>query len=149
MTTDTPNNMTRPNDGAPPTQGLAWQHLANGRTALVARLDKYMYEKDWPFVDVDAAKKAIFNATNIKTFDYIVYNASGPNLLMLVVTGRPTSAQVKLMKEWEHLFGEGFLTAFVFLAADIWQLVLLNDLQTPNPLAHVRLLDVCLKGNKQ
>ena len=148
MTTDTPNNTTRPNDGTTP-PCLVWQHLASGRAALVARLDKYMCEKDWPFVDVVRARRAIFNAADIKTFDYIVYNVSGPNLLLLVVTGRPTSAQVKLMKEWEHLFGEGFLAAFVFLAADTWQLVLLNDLQTPNPLAHARLLDVCLKGNRQ
>jgi len=148
MTTNTPNE-TRPDDGTPSPHGLAWQHLASGRAGLVAQLDKYMYEKDWPFVDVVRARRAIFNAADIKTFDYIVYNVSGPNLLLLVVTGRPTSAQVKLMKEWEHLFGEGFLAAFVFLAADTWQLVLLNDLQTPNPLAHARLLDVCLKGNRQ
>ena len=136
---------------APPVQSpppLKWNQLAQGRKALVAELEKHLREKGWPYVAVDEAKKAIFNASEIAAFDFLVYRTIGPNLLVLVVTRRPTPAQVQQMTEWEKVFGKDFLAAFVFQAAGDWRTLSLKDLESSNPLALAQSLDECLTDPK-
>jgi hypothetical protein len=130
---------------------LKWNQLAQGRKALVSELEKHLREKGWPYVAVDEAKKAIFNASEIASFDFLVYSTTGPNLLVLVVTRRPTPAQVQQMTEWEKVFGKDFLAAFTFQAAGEWRTLSLKDLESPNPLALASArggLDECLTDPK-
>jgi hypothetical protein len=130
----------------PPAQppSLKWNQLAQGRKALVSELEKHLREKGWPYMAVDEAKKAIFNASEIDAFDFLVYSTTGPNLLVLVVTRRPTPDQVEQMRQWEQIFGKDFLAAFTFQAAGEWRILSLKELEPPNPLALVQTLDECL-----
>ena len=120
---------------------LKWNELTQGRKALVADLEKHLRGKGWPYVAVDEAKKAIFTAGSVRAFDYLVYSNSGPNLLVLIVTRRPTADQVEQMRQWETIFGSDFRAAFTFRADGQWRLVSLKDLQTPDPLAHSRSME--------
>jgi hypothetical protein len=120
---------------------LKWNQLAQGRKALVSGLETHLREKGWPYVAVDEAKKAIFSGSNIASFDFLVYSTTGPNLLVLIITRRPTAAQVQQMTEWEKVFGKDFTAAFTFQAADQWRTLSLKDLANPDPLATAGSLD--------
>jgi hypothetical protein len=120
---------------------LKWNQLAQGRKALVSGLEAHLREKGWPYVAVDEAKKAIFSGSNIASFDFLVYSTTGPNLLVLIVTRRPSPAQVQQMTEWEKVFGKDFVAAFTFQAAGQWRTLSLKDLATPDPLATAGSLD--------
>jgi hypothetical protein len=131
-------------------RGLAWRQLEQGRKALTPRLETCLRDKGWPYVAVTEARKAIFGGSGIGTFDYLIYSSTGPNLLVLVVTRRPTAEQAEQMTEWEKIFGKDFEAAFVFQAAGQWRLVTMKDLETPNPLAQSALLvDRLEKHNEQ
>jgi len=123
---------------------LTWSGLTIGRATLVPAFEAYLRDKGWPYVRVDEAKKAIFNASQIKGFDFLVYSSSGPNLLVLIVSRRPTAAQVEQMREWEKVFGAGFQTAFTFQASGAWRTVSLQDLQAPDPLGQSRPVEECV-----
>jgi hypothetical protein len=118
-----------------PPSPLKWSHLAQGRKALMPALEKHLREKGWPYVAVDEAKKAIFNGSNIDAFDYLLYSSSGANLLVVIVTRRPTPAQVQQMTEWEKVFGKDFRAAFTFRVGEEWRTLSLTDLENKNPLA--------------
>ena len=66
-----------------------------------------------PYVAVDESKKAIFADSNIASFHFLVYEADGPNHLVLVVAGHPTPEQEETLQEWEKCFGKGFVGVFV------------------------------------
>jgi hypothetical protein len=119
---------------------MAWRQVAQGRKALTPRLETCLRDKGWPYVAVTEARKAIFGGSGIKTFDYLVYSTTGPNLLVLVVSRRPTADQAEQMREWEKIFGKDFEAAFVFQAAGQWRLFTLKDLEPQDPLAQSALL---------
>jgi hypothetical protein len=131
----------------PRRRGLAWRQLEQSRKALAPRLETCLRDKGWPYVSVTEARKAIFGGSDIKAFDYLIYSSTGPNLLVLLVTRRPTAEQVEQMTEWEKIFGKDFQAALVFQAAGQWRLIALKDLQTQDPLAQSRLLSDCLGPN--
>ena len=124
-----------------PPPPLKWNQLAQGRKALVSGLEAHLREKGWPYVAVDEAKKAIFSGSNIASFDFLVYSTTGPNLLVLIVTRRPTPAQVQQMTEWEKVFGKDFTVAFTFKVGADWRTLSLKDLANPDPLAAAGSLD--------
>lgn len=78
---------------------------------------------------VDEAKKAVFANVSIKSFDFLVYSDTGPNLLV-DVKGRKfpigpgkssrawenwvTREDVESLREWENIFGEEFRAVFAF-----------------------------------
>ena len=89
-----------------------------------------------PYVAVDEAKRALRGGrqaaargggTGLKNFDFVVYRDGGANLLVDVKgrkhagrTGRAmqnwvTRDDVKCLRQWAEVFGEGFAPAFVFL----------------------------------
>ena len=68
-----------------------------------------------PYVKVDEAKRALFalgRGGKLKTFDFIVYRESGPNLL--VMARRNSPAVRKNLQQWSEAFGEGFLPALAY-----------------------------------
>lgn len=97
-----------------------------------AAFESYLQAKGWPYVAVDDAKKAVFGAASLKSFDFVVYSQSGPNLLVEVKgrkfpgrrTGRKTASRtwenwvtrddVDSMRRWEEVFGGEFLGMLVF-----------------------------------
>jgi len=95
--------------------------------------EDYLRAKGWPYVCVDQAKKAIFADAAVKSFDFLVYSAGGPNLLVDVkgrkfpdsVAGGSKAASrawenwitredVEGLTEWEKVFGRDFNAVLVF-----------------------------------
>jgi hypothetical protein len=93
-----------------------------------AAFEGYLRDKGIPYVAVDEAKKALFANAKLKSFDFVVYSKTGPNLLVDVKgrqlrnrssrRGFETWAEeqdvVDLM-QWEQVFGEGFKAMLTFV----------------------------------
>lgn len=98
-----------------------------------AAFEDYLRAKGWPYVAVDEAKKAIFSGASIKSFDFLVYSSSGPNLLVDVkgrkfpdaVVGKQrgaskvyenwiTRGDVEGLRQWQKVFGPDFMPVLVF-----------------------------------
>ena len=107
--------------------------MAHRNIHYEAAFEDYLRARGWPYVAVDEAKKAIFAGASIKSFDFLVYSASGPNLLADVkgrkfpdaVTGARRGASkawenwitrqdVQGLQEWEKVFGPDFIGVLVF-----------------------------------
>lgn len=95
--------------------------------------EDYLRAKGWPYVAVDETKKAIFAEVSLKSFDFLVYSETGPNLLVDVkgrkfpaaASGRKRGASrawenwitredVEGLTEWEKVFGADFAGLLVF-----------------------------------
>ncbi len=103
--------------------------MADRSVHYEAAFEGYLREKKIPYVAVDEAKKALFAGSNLKSFDFVVYAADKPNLLV-DVKGRQakssstrrgyeswaTERDVDDLIQWQQVFGEGFqaLLAFVY-----------------------------------
>lgn len=78
-----------------------------------------------PYVAVDESKRALFSQSKLKSFDFVVYSRSGPNLLVDVkgrkITGdKPpqtwaTRRDVDDLYEWQRVFGDDFRAVFAFV----------------------------------
>ena len=96
-----------------------------------AAFESYLRAKGWPYIIVDEAKKAIFASVSIKSFDFLVYSDSHPNLLVDVKgrkfpdttrSGRSSRAwenwvtreDIESLQEWETIFGKDFAAVLVF-----------------------------------
>ncbi len=107
--------------------------MAHRNIHYEAAFEDYLRAKGWPYVAVDEAKKAIFGADSIKSFDFLVYSSVGPNLLVDVkgrkfpdgVTGRRrgstrawenwvTEDDIHGLGEWQKVFGRDFIPVLVF-----------------------------------
>lgn len=103
--------------------------MAQRRFHYDQAFEHYLRAKEIPYVAVDEAKRALDKAHphSLKSFDFVVYSETGPNMLVDVKgrkhTGRSSKAldnwvtegDVECMTKWEQIFGEGFEGAFVFL----------------------------------
>lgn len=107
--------------------------MAHRSVHYEAAFEDYLRAKGLPYVAVDEAKKAIFAGAAIKSFDFLVYSNSGPNLLVDVkgrkfpdsLPGRGTGhtrawenwvtrQDVEGLREWEKVFGADFHAVLVF-----------------------------------
>jgi hypothetical protein len=106
--------------------------MADRNIHYEAAFEDYLRAKGWPYVAVDEARKAIFGAVSLKSFDFLVYSSSGPNLLVDVkgrkfpdaIPGRSrggrtwenwiTREDVEGLSEWEKVFGRDFHAVLVF-----------------------------------
>jgi len=107
--------------------------MAHRNIHYEAAFEDYLRAKGWPYVAVDQAKKAIFAGASVKSFDFLVYSESGPNLLVDVkgrkfpdgVSGPKRGASrawenwitrqdVEGLREWQKVFGEDFQAVLVF-----------------------------------
>jgi len=106
--------------------------MAHRKIHYESAFEDYLRAKGWPFVVVDEAKKAVFADVPIKSFDVVVYSATGANLLV-DVKGRKfpdlrgstrrgqrawenwvTREDLEGLRQWQEIFGPGFSAAFVF-----------------------------------
>lgn len=98
-----------------------------------AAFEDYLRARGCPYVAVDETKKAIFGAATIKSFDFLVYSESGPNLLVDVkgrkfpdgIAGKKrgasrawenwiTDQDADGLTQWEKIFGGDFKAVLVF-----------------------------------
>lgn len=91
-----------------------------------AAFEAFLRERRLPYVAVDESKKALFSGSKLKSFDFVVYSRSGPNLLIDIkgrkVDGERGSLQtwttrgdVDDLLQWERIFGDGFSAIFGFV----------------------------------
>ncbi|MCD6304292.1 MAG: HYExAFE family protein [Planctomycetes bacterium] len=98
-----------------------------------AAFEDYLRSKALPYIAVDEAKKVVFAAASIKSFDFLVSSSSGSNLL-IEVKGRKfpdaagsrrqraprawenwvTRGDIEALAEWMRVFGDGFRAVLVF-----------------------------------
>ena len=117
--------------------------MAQRRFHYDAAFEHYLRANAIPYVAVDEAKRALPDRSTpkgIKSFDFVVYSATGKNLLVDVKgrkhsgkTGRSlqnwvTNDDVKSLSKWSGIFGDDFEPAFAFL---FW-----CDVQPPDALFH-------------
>ncbi|HUS91815.1 MAG TPA: HYExAFE family protein [Phycisphaerae bacterium] len=107
--------------------------MAHRSVHYEAAFEDYLRAKGLPYVAVDEAKKALFAGAAIKSFDFLVYSSTGPNLLADVkgrkfpdsVPGRKRGASrawenwvtrqdIEGLLEWEKVFGTDFRAVLVF-----------------------------------
>lgn len=107
--------------------------MAHRNIHYEAALEDYLRARGCPYVAVDESKKALFADVALKGFDFLIYSASGPNLLADVKgrkfpdtsTGRQRGASrawenwvtrddLESLAEWERVFGSGFVATLVF-----------------------------------
>ncbi|MEM1013129.1 MAG: HYExAFE family protein [Planctomycetota bacterium] len=102
----------------------------------------FLRDKRMPYVAVDESKKALFAGSRLKSFDFVVYSKTGPNLLV-DVKGRKakdnaslqtwaTRRDVEDLYQWERVFGDGFVAMLAY-AFEI------DPVLTPPP-GHFRLV---------
>ncbi len=104
--------------------------LAQRRFHYELAFEHYLRAKGIPYVAVDEAKRALAGrppARGLKSFDFVVYSRSGPNLLVDVKgrkhsgrTGKSlqnwvTKDDIDCLMRWAGIFGSGFEGAFVFM----------------------------------
>jgi len=110
--------------------------MANRKVIYEACFEDYLRTAGVPYVAVDEAKKALFAGVRLKSFDFVVYSASGTNLLVDVKgrrfpyerAGSPrgeagsrrrlenwtTREDLESLAQWEEVFGSGFAGLLAF-----------------------------------
>jgi hypothetical protein len=117
--------------------------MANRKVIYEACFEDYLRTAGVPYVAVDEAKKALFAGVQLKSFDFVVYSAAGPNLLVDVkgrrfpdarAVGGPAAAgsvagkaghgrrwenwatreDLGSLARWEEVFGSEFAGLLVF-----------------------------------
>ena len=78
-----------------------------GKTRLRDHVRALLTERFIPFVDVDEAKRALFQSAKLRSFHIVAYSKEGPNWLIFAAT--VTAQSRRDMTEWEKVFGEGFV----------------------------------------
>ena len=104
--------------------------MADRSVHYEAAFEAYLRGRGIPYVAVDEAKKALFSDAKLKSFDFVVYSKSGPNLLVDIkgrsakTTGKSarasfetwaTEQDVADLIQWQQVFGEGFKAVFAFI----------------------------------
>ncbi len=103
--------------------------MANRKVIYEACFEDYLRATGVPYVAVDEAKKALFAGVRLKSFDFVVYSGTGPNLLVDVKGRRfpgagsgggrrwenwATREDLDSLARWEEVFGSGFAALLVF-----------------------------------
>jgi len=102
--------------------------MADRNVHYEAAFEAFLREKGIPCVAVDEAKRALFATAKLKSFDFVVYSKTGPNLLV-DVKGRQvrnrsarkgfetwaTEQDVADLTQWEQVFGEGYKAVLTFV----------------------------------
>jgi hypothetical protein len=99
------------------------------RNHYESAFEDYLRSQKIPYVAVDEKRRALAQEASIKSLDFIVYSAEGPNLL-IDVKGRTeifdipnrsrrweswaTREDIDGLHQWQELFGEGFSSCLVF-----------------------------------
>lgn len=99
-------------------------------THYEAGFEDYLRRRGLPYIAVDEAKKALFGNAKLKSFDFVVYRP-GTTKLLVDVKGRAcrvghgsvslpnwaTREDIDDLRQWQDIFGDGFVSMFVFVYA--------------------------------
>lgn len=101
--------------------------MADRSVHYEAAFEGFLRDRGVPYVAVDEAKRALFADARLKSFDFVVYSRSGPNLLV-DVKGRQqrglrarshqcwsTLRDIEDLAQWEQVFGAGFRAMLLFI----------------------------------
>jgi len=102
--------------------------MADRNVHYEAAFEAYLRQRGIPYVAVDEAKKAMFASARLKSFDFVVYNRNGANLLV-DIKGRKlrgaraggsfqtwaTEQDVNDLLQWQEVFGAGFTAVLMFV----------------------------------
>ncbi|QOV90313.1 HYExAFE family protein [Humisphaera borealis] len=102
--------------------------MADRTVHYEAAFEAFLRDRGIPCVVVDEAKRALFASAKLKSFDFVVYSKSGPNLLV-DVKGRQvrnrssrsgfetwaTEQDVNDLAQWEQVFGDGYKAVLSFV----------------------------------
>ncbi|HXE56082.1 MAG TPA: HYExAFE family protein [Tepidisphaeraceae bacterium] len=102
--------------------------MADRNVHYEAAFEAFLRDRGIPCVAVDEAKKALFASAKLKSFDFVVYSKSGPNLL-IDVKGRQlrnrsarkgfeswaTEQDIDDLMQWEQVFGDGYKAVLAFI----------------------------------
>jgi hypothetical protein len=102
--------------------------MADRTVHYEAAFEGYLRHRGIPYVAVDEAKRALFATAKLKSFDFVVYSKTGPNLL-IDVKGRSCRDRAKRsgfetwsaeqdvtdLQQWEQVFGDGFKAVLMFV----------------------------------
>ncbi len=102
--------------------------MADRTVHYEAAFEGYLRHRGIPYVAVDEAKRALFATAKLKSFDFVVYSKTGPNLLV-DVKGRSCRDRAKRsgfetwsaeqdvtdLQQWEQVFGDGFKAVLMFV----------------------------------
>jgi len=80
------------------------------RRSFIGEVEAAIRSNGAPYVAVDEAKRALFTATNLKTFHFVVYRPNGGNWLLWCGPVRKGTRED--MAEWGRVFGEGFQVVY-------------------------------------
>ena len=83
-----------------------------GKPRLRDRVRALLTERFIPFVDVDEAKRALFQSAKLRSFHIVAYSKEGPNWLIFAAT--VTAQSRHDMAEWER---RSLATGFVAVLA--------------------------------
>jgi hypothetical protein len=102
--------------------------MADRNVQYEAAFEAFLRDRGIPCVAVDEAKRALFANAKLKSFDFVVYSKTGPNLLIDVKgrqlrnkTGRKgfetwaTEQDVNDLMQWEQVFGDGYKALLTFI----------------------------------
>jgi hypothetical protein len=103
--------------------------LANRSVHYEAAFEAFLRDRGIPCVAVDEAKRALFSGAKLKSFDFVVYSKSGPNLLVDIkgrqARTRPggrstfetwtTEQDVLDLIQWQEVFGQGYKAVLTFV----------------------------------
>jgi hypothetical protein len=102
--------------------------MADRTVHYEAAFEAYLREHGVPYVAVDEAKKALFSNARLKSFDFVVYNKNGRNLLVDVkgrqAKGKAASSSFQTwtteqdvvdLLQWQEVFGDGFTAVLMFV----------------------------------
>ena len=107
--------------------------MAHRKVHYEAAFEDYLRSGGIPYVAVDEAKRSAFADVALKSFDFLVYSESGPNLIVDVkgrkfpdAAGQGPKRQTKAwenwvtrddvvgLEQWQRVFGGDFLSVLVF-----------------------------------
>jgi len=117
----------------------------NRHAHYVAHIEQMLRDAGCPYVAVDDAKKAIFAGAKIASFDFLIYMPRGDHLLVTVLPKSrpmPTASQRDALRQWQRVFGAGFVGAFVHATDNPTAWMLDENPVGPKPLRSVLMADV-------
>jgi len=89
---------------------------SKAKRSLRETVERYLREHSIPYVNVDEAKKALFAGAKLRSFHFVVYFKEGKNWLLYTSQLRKESRED--LKQWEQIFGDGFVAVVGKQAAD-------------------------------
>ena len=81
------------------------------KVSLRVFVEQFLRDHHLPYISVDEAKKALFSGAKLRSFHFVVYRPTGRNWLVYAAWLRRESRED--LRQWEEIFGSGFIAVHV------------------------------------